>query len=124
MHTLSLHDALPISSDRERAQREHPLASRSAQHETWVERLAGRARRPDARHATPEPARWRPRCEQARRAQARSEEHTSELQSLRHLVCRLLPEKKNQTTLPKQISSIVHLKGQDDRKNRRLSIAY
>src|SRR5205814_5916362 len=26
---------------------------------------------------------------------ARSEEHTSELQSLRHLVCRLLPDKKN-----------------------------
>src|SRR5205814_8840349 len=25
---------------------------------------------------------------------ARSEEHTSELQSLRHLVCRLLPDKK------------------------------
>src|SRR5437899_4005296 len=30
-----------------------------------------------------------------RRADARSEEHTSELQSLRHLVCRLLLEKKN-----------------------------
>src|SRR5262245_62620535 len=29
---------------------------------------------------------------------ARSEEHTSELQSLRHLVCRLLLEKKNKTT--------------------------
>src|SRR5205814_9982098 len=29
-----------------------------------------------------------------RSAQARSEEHTSELQSLRHLVCRLLLEKK------------------------------
>src|SRR5882724_3902857 len=28
-------------------------------------------------------------------ANARSEEHTSELQSLRHLVCRLLLEKKN-----------------------------
>src|SRR5205814_9160324 len=28
---------------------------------------------------------------------ARSEEHTSELQSLRHLVCRLLLEKKNYT---------------------------
>src|SRR5205814_8625505 len=28
----------------------------------------------------------------------RSEEHTSELQSLRHLVCRLLLEKKNQKT--------------------------
>src|SRR5258705_3856838 len=30
----------------------------------------------------------------------RSEEHTSELQSLRHLVCRLLLEKKNQILLP------------------------
>src|ERR1035441_2000350 len=29
-----------------------------------------------------------------RRSQRRSEEHTSELQSLRHLVCRLLLEKK------------------------------
>src|SRR5437899_8480664 len=29
------------------------------------------------------------------RSRSRSEEHTSELQSLRHLVCRLLPEKKN-----------------------------
>src|SRR5258705_5089462 len=28
----------------------------------------------------------------------RSEEHTSELQSLRHLVCRLLLEKKNETS--------------------------
>src|SRR5258705_142568 len=33
-----------------------------------------------------------------RDAYARSEEHTSELQSLRHLVCRLLLEKKNQAT--------------------------
>src|SRR5437899_6831454 len=31
---------------------------------------------------------------EARRVRTRSEEHTSELQSLRHLVCRLLPEKK------------------------------
>src|SRR5258705_4959971 len=31
----------------------------------------------------------------ARRNPRRSEEHTSELQSLRHLVCRLLLEKKN-----------------------------
>src|SRR5436853_5196246 len=30
---------------------------------------------------------------------ARSEEHTSELQSLRHLVCRLLLEKKKTTTV-------------------------
>src|SRR5205814_4855790 len=33
----------------------------------------------------------------------RSEEHTSELQSLRHLVCRLLLEKKK--TKPKTVSS-------------------
>src|SRR5947199_6645398 len=32
----------------------------------------------------------------AERAHPRSEEHTSELQSLRHLVCRLLLEKKKQ----------------------------
>src|SRR5471030_3478996 len=31
---------------------------------------------------------------------ARSEEHTSELQSLRHLVCRLLLEKKKNTKRP------------------------
>src|SRR5262245_64526542 len=31
-------------------------------------------------------------------ANLRSEEHTSELQSLRHLVCRLLLEKKNKNT--------------------------
>src|SRR5258708_17234309 len=38
------------------------------------------------------PARWRRAC---RRPCARSEEHTSELQSPDHLVCRLLLEKKN-----------------------------
>src|ERR1035441_10763943 len=32
----------------------------------------------------------------------RSEEHTSELQSLRHLVCRLLLEKKKKTTLDRR----------------------
>src|SRR5258705_4687528 len=34
-----------------------------------------------------------PRCS----SKNRSEEHTSELQSLRHLLCRLLLEKKNRT---------------------------
>src|SRR5262245_65065586 len=34
------------------------------------------------------------------RIMLRSEEHTSELQSLRHLVCRLLLEKKKETTAP------------------------
>src|SRR5258705_9965709 len=43
----------------------------------------------------------RERCRRAKR----SEEHTSELQSLRHLVCRLLLEKKKkkrQYTIPRQ----------------------
>src|SRR5205814_10507879 len=42
------------------------------------------------------PARHRPicRCKHPINCGFRSEEHTSELQSLRHLVCRLLPEKK------------------------------
>src|SRR5437899_4490609 len=38
---------------------------------------------------------------------SRSEEHTSELQSLRHLVCRLLLEKKkNQTNIQRQLDHI------------------
>src|SRR5947199_6431451 len=46
------------------------------------------------------PARPQAQCDNARHQQtvkltSRSEEHTSELQSLRHLVCRLLLEKKN-----------------------------
>src|SRR5947199_5624696 len=36
----------------------------------------------------------------------RSEEHTSELQSLRHLVCRLLLEKKNKATSWASVSGI------------------
>src|SRR5471030_3539946 len=38
-------------------------------------------------------AEWRPNTDRGREFK-RSEEHTSELQSLRHLVCRLLLEKK------------------------------
>src|SRR5258705_4222159 len=58
-------------------------------------------------HAHPQDRRADPRVGRARRAlleraragatrapRSRSEEHTSELQSLRHLVCRLLLEKK------------------------------
>src|SRR5437899_5026017 len=47
------------------------------------------------------------RCRRAERLRelrrARSEEHTSELQSLRHLVCRLLLEKKKKDTHETQI---------------------
>src|SRR2546429_1290305 len=65
IYTLSLHDALPISA----------RAGRSS---------AG-ARRRGARS----PAAAAAACDRAR-----SEEHTSELQSRLHLVCRLLLEKK------------------------------
>src|SRR2546429_4370568 len=64
IYTLSLHDALPIS-DRSRLARRPPRV---------------RAR------AGSDPGRARSR--------RRSEEHTSELQSRLHLVCRLLLEKK------------------------------
>src|SRR3712207_9165861 len=65
IYTLSLHDALPICPSR-------PSCSSTA------------ARMPAARND------WRP----CRSAAARSEEHTSELQSRQYLVCRLLLEKK------------------------------
>src|SRR3989442_2878202 len=49
-----------------------------------------------ARHAAPLPQRMDPSQDRGRRlAGERSEEHTSELQSRPHLVCRLLLEKKN-----------------------------
>src|SRR5258705_4242502 len=47
------------------------------------------------RTASPTPARPKGGC---RCSSRRSEEHTSELQSLRHLVCRLLLEKKKNDT--------------------------
>src|SRR2546425_10893828 len=68
IYTLSLHDALPISC---------PAGSRR------------RSARPRAG-----PARRRDRTRSCRCGQERSEEHTSELQSLAYLVCRLLLEKK------------------------------
>src|SRR5258705_8338551 len=40
------------------------------------------------------------RCRRRRLLRERSEEHTSELQSLRHLVCRLLLEKKKRRSIP------------------------
>src|SRR5258705_7454276 len=42
------------------------------------------------------------------RTRARSEEHTSELQSLRHLVCRLLLEKKKKSRSYTTIAKITH----------------
>src|SRR5205823_10904821 len=74
LHSLSLHDALPIS----------PAPARNGdyaqQHAHIAEGNAGQG------------------CFEEREGsggQGRSEEHTSELQSLAYLVCRLLLEKKN-----------------------------
>src|SRR5690625_5701563 len=64
--TLSLHDALPISDRRS----------------------------PPVRTARGRPRRWAGPGAARDRRRRRSEEHTSELQSRGHLVCRLLLEKK------------------------------
>src|SRR5207253_11312848 len=96
LYTLSLHDALPIyvpdapPSGPVRQERrelaEHPGSDRR--------QAAQRAHRrshadvPEAIHAI---------RELHRRCGVRSEEHTSELQSRGHLVCRLLLEKKKHT---------------------------
>src|SRR3989442_15666068 len=68
IYTLSLHDALPISSAATRSP--PPTAPRSR---SWPSTGPGASR---------------------------SEEHTSELQSRPHLVCRLLLEKKKNIAVP------------------------
>src|SRR5258705_11053110 len=68
IYTLSLHDALPISPS------------------------------PAGTPGPGRPPRGAARAARAPRPNPRSEEHTSELQSLRHLVCRLLLEKKKKHT--------------------------
>src|SRR5436305_14837940 len=75
-YTLSLHDALPIYA----RQRPSRPAHHSPRPAAAVRHAAGRVGR-----------------EAADRDGERSEEHTSELQSRPHLVCRLLLEKKNKS---------------------------
>src|SRR5471030_3534572 len=58
---------------------------------------------------------WMPPLEEGRSSSKRSEEHTSELQSLRHLVCRLLLEKKK-----KKIKNYFLIKKK--KKNKRIRI--
>src|SRR2546425_3867108 len=75
-------------------------------------RASARCRATVVRPATRAPRRSRPRAGRAgRRAGpqnvARSEEHTSELQSLAYLVCRLLLEKKKKTKYPTKFDVIM-----------------
>src|SRR5690348_18313557 len=72
IYTLSLHDALPIS--------EYRPGYKWRESWIWVRRFAKQPQQDNAGR--------------------RSEEHTSELQSPVHLVCRLLLEKKKKTPKP------------------------
>src|SRR5205823_13713233 len=86
-YTLSLHDALPICHAavlRNRPERHLALPPQR--------RPAGQRTRLLRRHAVDRLVRRRRRLRLHR--SGRSEEHTSELQSLAYLVCRLLLEKK------------------------------
>src|SRR5205809_2772631 len=89
-HTsLSLHDALPISAGAGRTTVRHSSGARGAARS--LRAAAAGSRAPPPRRRAP---RARRRGGGARLPAARSEEHTSELQSRLHLVCRLLLEKK------------------------------
>src|SRR2546425_9509768 len=89
IYTLSLHDALPIlpsrrPSDSRRASARHQVRVARAQVRPQLAAADGR------RFLVAQPL-------HRLRIRVRSEEHTSELQSLAYLVCRLLLEKKKQT---------------------------
>src|SRR5207244_11536834 len=95
LYPLSLHDALPISSRgpaRTRRRNEFPPLRSS-----FIQRSALAKRRRDEcmRHVAPGiHFVRRPDDDILGRKDTRSEEHTSELQSPDHLVCRLLLEKQ------------------------------
>src|SRR3712207_8796863 len=81
IYTLSLHDALPIYARRGGLLRALDLRR-------------SRERRVPARSRSVQAPGSRGAARPAPQAVARSEEHTSELQSRQYLVCRLLLEKK------------------------------
>src|SRR5205809_5596499 len=83
LYTLSLHDALPISTGRRRS------------------RGPGSPGRSTCRPGS-RPCRSSAGPSASSACSSRSEEHTSELQSRLHLVCRLLLEKKKQQNLHPQ----------------------
>src|SRR5439155_26125071 len=94
-YTLSLHDALPISWKSVPAAVPVPsegLNNLSVEKRAWPSRRDGAACSRPRRRSPPtgrKTMRWG-----SSGAAGRSEEHTSELQSRGHLVCRLLLEKK------------------------------
>src|SRR2546425_2647849 len=95
IYTLSLHDALPILAGPAHHARYHS-ARRSGLRPSPGTPPARRCRQSEYRRSDPsggsDPG-------------PRSEEHTSELQSLAYLVCRLLLEKKNTTHRSKRLNA-------------------
>src|SRR5258706_909786 len=90
IYTLSLHDALPISSARRHAH--YGERSRQSQRDADRASLSGDGLQVARDRRNGEvPACARHSCDPGPQ---RSEEHTSELQSLTNLVCRLLLQKK------------------------------
>src|SRR5438045_5532069 len=79
----------PVATCRAAAAREYSDGTGQLVFGKRISGFSGRGARPACQHGKRLPAVRR----RARRL-SRSEEHTSELQSLRHLVCRLLLEKK------------------------------
>src|SRR3712207_7121158 len=89
IYTLSLHDALPISSVSQRSSGRTTRPRRNAASSTGTRRPSVEGYRVSrTRGRTNGPAGGKYGCTD------RSEEHTSELQSRQYLVCRLLLEKK------------------------------
>src|SRR5262249_61211699 len=92
LSTLSLHDALPISAHAaEHAPRRSPGGEPHGARDPVEGHERARRVRDDGAAVRDQPG------ERDLRALRRSEEHTSELQSLTNLVCRLLLEKKKNT---------------------------
>src|SRR5689334_14534328 len=91
IYTLSLHDALPICTRPGPRGRRRAAAPRSRPRPARAGGGTPRCRGSSGRASPPPRAGggWRPRSRGCRR----SEEHTSELQSQFHLVCRLLLDK-------------------------------
>src|SRR5690606_41755084 len=94
IYTLSLHDALPISACARTRDRKPGGGRRGARGRRPVARPGDRRR--GARGGAHDQAGDQPQLRDHGHAAgaARSEEHTSELQSREKLVCRLLLEKK------------------------------
>src|SRR5262249_62040893 len=89
LYPLSLHDALPISPGDRTAR----WSARRADAPDTIH-AGRRPSAPRSRRAPPRSGGARPARRRRSAWRGRSEEHTSELQSLTNLVCRLLLEKK------------------------------